>query len=91
MSVGYVTGAAARGIKIKSLEIETDTNLDLRGFLGLDENLNPGINEVRYNVKICADASHDQIEELHTHVMKTSPNFHNMAREIKISSKLEII
>lgn len=91
MSVGYVTGAAARGIKIKSLEIETDTDLDLGGFLGLDENLNPGVNEVRYNVKICADASQDQIEELHAHVMKTSPNFHNMARGIKVSPKLEII
>lgn len=91
MSVGYVTSAAAKGIKIKSLEIETDTNLDLRGFLGLDGSLNPGVNEIHYKVKICADASQDQIEELHAHVMKTSPNFHNMAREIKISPKLEII
>ena len=91
MSVGYVTGAATRGIKIKSLEIETDTDLDLGGFLGLDENLNPGVNEVRYNVRICADASQDQIEELHAHVMKTSPNFHNMARGIKVSPILEII
>ncbi|MDD1955684.1 OsmC family protein [Pseudomonas sp. 8209] len=91
MSVGYATGAAARGIKIKSLEIETDTNLDLRGFLGLDESLNPGINEINYKVKICADAPQHQIEELHAHVIKTSPNFHNMAREIKVSPKLEII
>jgi len=91
MSVGYVTSAAAKGIKINSLEIETDTSLDLRGFLGLDDTLNPGVNEIHYNVKICADASQGQIEELHAHVMKTSPNFHNMARGIKMSPHLEII
>ncbi|OII59435.1 osmotically inducible protein C [Pseudomonas putida] len=91
MSVGYVTSAAAKGIKIKSLEIETDTNLDLRGFLGLDGTLNPGVNEIHYTVRICADAPQEQIEELHADVMKTSPNFHNMAREIKISPHLKII
>lgn len=91
MSVGYAASAAAMGIKINSLEIETDTDLDLRGFLGIDETVNPGANEIHYNVKICSDASQRQIEELHARVMKTSPNFHNMSRGIKMFPRLEIL
>ena len=35
MTVGYVAGAAVRGITLTRLEIETRGELDLRGFLGL--------------------------------------------------------
>src|SRR5436190_9946401 len=34
MTVGYVAQCAVRGITIESLEIETDGEIDLRGFLG---------------------------------------------------------
>jgi len=91
MSVGYAASAAAMGIKINSLEIETDTDLDLRGFLGIDDTINPGVNEIHYNVKICADASQRQIEELHACVMKTSPNFNSLSRGIKMFPRLEIL
>lgn len=91
MSVGYAASAAAMGIKINSLEIETDTDLDLRGFLGINATVNPGANEIHYNVKISAEASQSEIEELHASVMKTSPNYHNMSRGIKMLPRLEIL
>lgn len=91
MSVGYVTNAALMGITIKSLEIETDTNLDLRAFLGLDATLNPGVDEIHYTVKINADATPAELAKLHEHVIRTSPNFHNLARGIAMSPRLEIV
>ena len=36
MLVGYVAGASVNGIRLDSVEIETDGQLDLRGFLGID-------------------------------------------------------
>ena len=36
MTVGYAAQCAVRGIVLESLEIETDGDIDLRGFLGLD-------------------------------------------------------
>ena len=36
MTVGYVAQCAVRGIKLESLTIETDGEIDLRGFLGID-------------------------------------------------------
>jgi uncharacterized OsmC-like protein len=36
MTVGYVAQCAVRGITLESLAIETDGEIDLRGFLGID-------------------------------------------------------
>jgi uncharacterized OsmC-like protein len=42
MTVGYVAQCAVRGITLESLKIETDGEIDLRGFLGLDPTVIPG-------------------------------------------------
>ena len=36
MTVGYVAQCSVRGIKLESLSIETEGDIDLRGFLGID-------------------------------------------------------
>src|SRR6201991_1240971 len=59
MSVGYAANAAAMGIKLDTLEIETEGKLDLRGFLGLDPAIKPGYEEVKYTVRIKSDAPRD--------------------------------
>ena len=40
--VGYVAGAATRGVRLDSVEIRTRGTLDLRGFLGLRDDVAPG-------------------------------------------------
>lgn len=91
LTVGYVVNAAAMGIKVNSLEIETDGELDLRGFLGLDESVNPGYDEVSYVVRLQADASPERLEELHKVVTKTSVNLANFSKAIRMLPKLEIL
>ena len=39
--VGYVAGAAVKGITLEKVEIETAGELDLRGFLGIDPACGP--------------------------------------------------
>ncbi|RKU04277.1 osmotically inducible protein C [Burkholderia sp. Nafp2/4-1b] len=90
MSVGFAANAAAMGIKLEKLEIETEGQLDLRGFLGLDPTIKPGYEEVRYTVRIKSDASREQIEQLHQVVVNTSPNFSNFATPIRMISSLVI-
>lgn len=90
LSVGYVANAAAMGIEIRSLEIETDGRLDLRGFLGLDDNVNPGYDEVGYVVRISTDAEPDKVEELHRVVSRTSVNLANFSKAIRMVPTLEI-
>jgi uncharacterized OsmC-like protein len=90
MSVGYVATAATKGVTIHSLQIETTGELDLRGFLGLDENVNPGYNEVHYTVHIDADGTPEQMEEIHQTVIRTSPNFANFSKAIRMVPKLVV-
>ena len=52
ITVGYVAGASVRGITLKSLEIRTRGELDLRGFLGLSDDVPPGYEEIDYEVRI---------------------------------------
>ena len=50
MMVGYVAQAAVRGITLDDCRIETEGELDLRGFLGLDESVPPGYRRINYTV-----------------------------------------
>ena len=90
VSVGYVANAAMMGIKIHSLEIETDGTLDLRGFLGLDESVNPGYDEVSIVIRLHTDAPREQVEALHNTVLKTSVNYANFSNAIRMVPTLEI-
>lgn len=90
LTVGYVVNAAAMGITVHSLEIETDGELDLRGFLGLDASVNPGYDEVSYVVRLQADAPRARLEALHKLVTKTSVNLANFSKAIRMIPKLEI-
>ena len=90
MTVGYAANAAAMGIKLKSLKIESEGALDLRGFLGLDPAVKPGYVEVSYTVRIKSAAPREKLEELHETVMKTSPNFSNFATAIEMIPSLVV-
>lgn len=90
LTVGLVANAAARGIRIDELEIRSSGALDLRGFLGLDERIKPGYEEVRYTVRLKTNAPAAQVQALHDHVMKTSPNYSNFATPIRLVSNLVV-
>lgn len=91
MAVGYAAVAATKGVTVRSLEIATVGELDLRGFLGLDESVNPGYDEIHYTVRIDADGTAEQIQEIHDAVMRTSPNFANLAKAVRLVPKVEIV
>ncbi len=90
MMVGYVAGAAVKGITLETLEIETEGQLDLRGFLGIDPDVKPGYDAIRYHVRIKGDGTEEQFREIHDTVMKTSPNYFNMSQPIRLESHLEV-
>ena len=90
MLVGYVAGASVAGIRLDGVEIETDGTLDLRGFLGLSEEIVPGYRQINYTVRIRGDGTAAQFEEIPRTVMKTSPNYFNMANPIAMNGRLEV-
>ena len=88
--VGYVAGAAVNEITLESVEIATSGTLDLRGFLGLSDDVPPGYETVDYEVRIKGDGTPEQFEEIHRNVMKTSPNYFNMSRPIRMNGTLQV-
>ncbi len=89
--VGYVAGAALRGITLETLELETTGELDLRGFLGIDETVKPGYDSVQYTVRIKGNGTPEQFQEIHETVMKTSPNYFSISQPVTIEAKMEIL
>jgi uncharacterized OsmC-like protein len=90
MTVGYVAGAANRGISLTKLEIETKGTLDLRGFFGLSDSVPPGYPALEYVVRIAGDGTPEQFAEIHAEVQTTSPNFDNLARAVRMSATLQV-
>jgi uncharacterized OsmC-like protein len=90
MTVGYVAGAAGRGIRLSHLAIRMIGELDLRGFLALDDEIPAGYETLDYEVEISGDACHEAFEDLHRAVMATSPNYFNMARPIRMNGSLRV-
>ncbi len=88
MMVGYVAQAAVRGITLESCTIETEGELDLRGFLGLDDKVPAGYRRIDYKVRLEGDGTREQYEEIHQAVMATSPNYFNMAMPIEMRGRL---
>jgi len=86
----YVAICTMKGIAIRSLEIESEGELDLRGFLGLDETIDAGYQDLHYRVKLDAEAGAEVLREVHEGVKRQSPNFFNLARAIRLHDTLEL-
>jgi uncharacterized OsmC-like protein len=90
MTVGYVAQCAVRGITLERLEIETDGEIDLRGFLGIDTAVPPGYEKLSYIVHIKGSGTKEQFTEIHEAVMATSPNFYNLSQPVALKPMLVV-
>lgn len=90
ITVGYVAGAALRGIALEKVEVVTSGSLDLRGFLGLDAAVKPGYDTLRYVVRIKGAGTPAQFQEIHETVAKTSPNYFNISQPVAIDARLVV-
>jgi uncharacterized OsmC-like protein len=90
MTVGYVAQCAVRGIDLESLAIETDGEIDLRGFLGIDPAVPRGYESLSYTVRIKGNGTNEQFAEVHKAVMATSPNFYNLSQPVVLNPALVV-
>ncbi len=57
--------AASLGVTLDTLEVSVESESDMRGMLGLDEKISPGLRELRTQVRIgAANADADQLREI---------------------------
>ncbi|HJS63773.1 MAG TPA: OsmC family protein [Nitrososphaeraceae archaeon] len=75
LTTSLIYHAAAKGIKIDEVETSFSGDLDLHGFLGLDENTRNGYEKIKVEFKIKADAPKEKLQELVQLAQKRSPVF----------------
>ena len=92
MMVGYSAVAALMGIELESLQVELKGDIDLRGFLAIDESVANGYEGLEQTVRISAPgASAEELAKLHETVLATSPNFFNITKAVPTNSRLEVV
>lgn len=82
LAVGYAANATAAGIELRDLRVDVDGDLDLHTFLGLNPDGNAGFESIRATVHVDADATPEQLTDLHARVVATSPVGHTLSRPV---------
>jgi uncharacterized OsmC-like protein len=89
LTTALIAHGSAKGIKINSVESRYEGDIDLRGFLGLSEDVPVGYKEIRIHFKIDADASDEQKNELIQMAKKYSPVFNTIIKSSQVSVLLD--
>jgi uncharacterized OsmC-like protein len=85
LTTSLVYHAAARGIRIQTVESHLEGSLDLRGFLGLSDTVRRGYQEVRAHFAVQADASAAELQAL----TKFSPVYDIVSNPVPVEITLE--
>ncbi|MHB1077596.1 OsmC family protein [Thiobacillus sp.] len=89
LSVGFAYNAAAQGINLDALSFQLEGDIDLRGFLGLSDQVSPGYSNIRVTCRIDSDAPKDKIDALVNHVKRTSPVLDIIQRSVPVAVVVE--
>ncbi|MFD6400076.1 OsmC family protein [Nocardia sp. NPDC060249] len=87
LAVGYAANATIAGIRIDNLRIDVKGDLDLHVFLGLAQG-HAGFESITATVSIDSDASREQLEDLHTKVLSSSPVGHTLRTPVPVDITL---
>jgi uncharacterized OsmC-like protein len=90
LTTSLVYHAAAQGIKIDAVESTFEGDLDLRGFLGMNEDVRNGYENIRVTFKIKADAPEEKLKELCELAQKRSPVFDIVTNRVPVNVQLEM-
>ena len=79
-----VLHAAARGIQIEELSTELEGDIDIHGFLGLDESVSAGYEQIRIKLMIKADCSEEELDDLLQFSKAHSPVCQTVCRPVSV-------
>jgi uncharacterized OsmC-like protein len=89
LNASFIYHAAAQGIKVHELEFDVEGDIDLNGFLGLNEQVPSNFQQIRVTCRARADAPREKIEELCEYAQKRSPVFNSVSRPVPVHVMLE--
>jgi uncharacterized OsmC-like protein len=89
LTTALIAYASAKGINVKGVESRLEGDIDLRGFLGISEEVPVGYQEIRVFFKIDADISDEQKGQLVKLAQKYSPVFNTITKSAPVTVRLE--
>ena len=84
LSTTFVYHATAQGVQVEEIELQLEGNIDLNGFLGLDDNVRKGYESICVNFMVKADASREKLQELCEYAQMHSPVFDIVSHPVEI-------
>lgn len=73
ISGGWATFGAAMSIPVERLELELEGDIDLQGFMGLGDQVRPGLERIRGTIYVKSTASDEQLQLLKETAERQSP------------------
>jgi len=89
VTTALVYHAAAKGVKLNAVESRLEGDIDLRGFLGISDEVRRGYDNIRIYYKIDADVPDEQLEELIQMGTKYSPVFDTITNPVTVTAQLD--
>lgn len=86
VTTSMVAHAAVRGIHIEALESELEGDIDLRGFLGLADDVPKGYTNIRVKFKVKTDP--DNMKKLMS-LVEFSPVYNTLIHGVKVDIQIE--
>lgn len=85
LTTTMVYHAAARGIEVESVTSELQGDLDLRGFLGMDDTVRKGFSAVRVKMRVKSDADVETLKSL----TQYSPVYDIVSKSLPVEISVE--
>ena len=80
----FVLHAAARGMRLRSVSTELEGDLDVQGLLDLDASAAVGYEQIRISMRVDADASDAEVDELIEFTKAHSPVCNTVCRPVPV-------
>jgi uncharacterized OsmC-like protein len=89
LMTSLVYHAAARGIAVDGVDVRLEGDLDLHGFLGMDDNVRNGYQAIRARFEVQGDLTDEQKAELVTLAQQRSPVFDIISNRVHVDVDVE--
>ncbi len=90
LAIGYAMWAARLEVPFDALEVEVQADYDVRGELGVADDVSPGYSEVRYTVTVETSAPEDQVARWLETAERTSSWRDVFARAVPVRGETKI-
>lgn len=89
LTTSLIYHAAAQGVNIEEVETTLSGDLDLHGFLGMDESIRNGYEKIQVNFRIKSNAPEEKLRKLVGLAQKRSPVFDIISHPTPVEVTME--